>query len=321
MSRLSEYIEKIKEYKKKNPNLTEVELIRYVYLDLGGKLAFNINFIPFGNTRKRHDIYIKSKSKEDIEECMRTNTIICKSVAYLLEYILKPLGINIKAEVDPDDMRKYPHVYNVIKPRDNGKSYIIDLQNDMHNIQSHSFTSNFGLSTVDRKTYIIPRFEQEQMDKKLGYIDNEHYYADEYIYLMKSDIGLIEDFGERVRFVLENIDIYENPNIEYANRMWHHAKILERLFKDYEFDFNENNQRIRMVDCYKDINGNRKYIQCISVLTKDGTDMYVYDKKSYKYSKIEMKDFARAVKNGLVIHNCKVPGLKKAMDELGNNER
>ena len=69
------------------------------------------------------------------------------------------------------------------------------------------------------------------------------------------------------------------------------------------------------------INGTRKYIQCIAVLTKHGTDMYVYDKKSYKYSKISMKHFARAVKNGLVIHNCKVPGLKKALDELNNEVR
>ena len=320
MSKLNDYVEKVKQYKQEHPDLTEIELIKYVYLDLGQRFSFNIDFIPFGNTKKRQEIYFKSKNLDDLEECMSNNTIICKSIAYILEYILKALGVDIITQVDPDDIRRFPHVYNIVTSK-NGKYFIIDLQNDMCNIQSHSFTCNFGLSVTDGQTLVIPRFTQEQMDRKIGYINDESYYADEYLYLLKSDIGLFDDFGEKVQFVLENIDIFENPNIQYANRMWHHARILEALFSQDEFKLSESSQRIRMVDCYKDINGKRKYIQCMAVMTKNGTDVYIYDEKSYKYNKMNLKNFARAVRKGLIIHNCKVPGLKKAMEELNNEGR
>ena len=319
MSKLRQYIEKVKEYKEKHPNISEIELIRYVYLDLGKRFSFNIDFIPFGNTKKRHEIYSKSRSFDDLEECMESNIIICKSLAYILEEILQQVGIDITTEVATEDTRKYPHVYNVVNPK-NGEKFIIDLQNDLYNIQAHAFTTNFGISTIDGKTLIIPRFEQEQIDRKLGYIDNENYYTDDYIYVMKSDIGLIEDFGEKVRFVLENIDIYENPRIGYANRMWHHAKVLEQLFTSEEFRLGDSSPRIKMIDCYKDINGRREYVQCVAVIAKNGTDMYIYNKNSFKYSKIDMKYFARAVKNGLIIHNYKIPGLKKAMDDIDKEE-
>ena len=76
-----------------------------------------------------------------------------------------------------------------------------------------------------------------------------------------------------------------------------------------------------MIDCFKDVNGKRHYLNCIAVQTKSGTDMYVYNKNKNGYSKIELKDFARAVKNGLVVHNCTVPGLRGALKNLKQEER
>ena len=34
-----------------------------------------------------------------------------------------------------------------------------------------------------------------------------------------------------------------------------------------------------------------------------------------------LKNFARAVKNGLVLHECAVPGLKGILNQLKNEER
>lgn len=320
MSSLSQYIEKVEEYKNKNPELKEVELIRHVYLELGQRFSFDVNFLPFGNREKREKIYRKGRSIKELNECMESNVVICKSSAYLLEYILKHFGVNIKTVIEVEKKKRCPHVYNEVIPK-NGKPYILDLQDDIPNIQSHSFTKNFGLSTEDGKSLVISRFEQEQMDRKLGYIDDEHYYSDDYLYLIKSDIGYFEDFGEKVKFVLENIDIYDNPNMKYADRQWHHVHVLEKLFSREEFNFQENNRKIRMINCYKDVKGNRQYVNFIHVQTKRGIDMYVYNKKEYKYSQISLKDFARAVKNGLVIHNCSVPGLNNALKELKEEER
>lgn len=321
MSNLEKYIEQVKKYQKENPNISETELIRYVYLDLGKRFSFNENFLPFGNSKKQQNLYkYHSRNFEDLEECMEKNTVICKSVSYILEYILKTLGIDIKTVVDPCDMRKCPHMYNIITPKQ-GKPYIVDLQSDMYNIQSHSFTKNFGLSVIDGKSYIISRFEQEQIDRKIGYIDNENYYSDDYLYLLKYDADLIEDFDEKVKFILENIDIYNNPNMKYTDRQWHHKAILEEFFSSKEFNYSNSSGKIRMIDCYKDIKNERYYVNCISVQTKDGTQIYVYNKKEYRYCQMDLMDFAKAVHNGLVVYNCNVPGLKRALKILQEDKK
>ncbi len=74
----------------------------------------------------------------------------------------------------------------------------------------------------------MTRFEMEQMDRKLGYIDDENYYSDDYLYLLKSDIGYFTDFAEKVKFVLENIDVHENKDMQYYERKWHHKEIMRR---------------------------------------------------------------------------------------------
>ena len=63
MSNLSEYIEKVKEYKKKNQNISEEELIRYVYLDLGKRFSFDLSF-SFGNKKKKKEYMLIVKRKK-----------------------------------------------------------------------------------------------------------------------------------------------------------------------------------------------------------------------------------------------------------------
>lgn len=108
MSALEEYIEKAKNNTK---NLTEIEKIRYVYLDLGKRLSFDLNF-SFGNSKNKEKIYKKSGTKKAWDEGLNDNIIICKSLSYIIEKILLELGINIKTVFDTDGYTKYPHVYN-----------------------------------------------------------------------------------------------------------------------------------------------------------------------------------------------------------------
>ena len=57
MSKLIEYIENMKEYISREGGITETEIIRYVYMDLGKRFSFNLNFKPFGNSKKRQNLY------------------------------------------------------------------------------------------------------------------------------------------------------------------------------------------------------------------------------------------------------------------------
>lgn len=316
MSNLSEYIKQVEKYLEEHPDTSERLLTRYVYWDLGLRFSFNPEFRPFGSSKRRQQIYKISDTDGEIEKGFRSNFVICKTESKALEKVLKHFGTNIETVEDSTDYRRCPHVYNIIRPKDGSEPYSVDLQEDMYRMQMHGFTTNYGLSTRDGRTLIIPRFEQEQMDRQLGYIDNEHYYTDEYLYLIKSDIGFFEDFGEKAKFLLENIDTFENPQMQYTDRMWYHVRILQQFFSLREFDYDHDKGQIHMVNCYKDVNGERKYINCIAVRTVRGTDVYIYNKEEGSYSQIDIVAFARAVKNGLVIHDSQVPGLGKALKQV-----
>ena len=75
MSNLDNYIENIKKKLEKIDNLTETELIRYVYLDLGMHFSFDLNY-AFGNSEKKQKIYSKGRNKEYLEESMESG-IFC----------------------------------------------------------------------------------------------------------------------------------------------------------------------------------------------------------------------------------------------------
>lgn len=130
--------------------LTENEIVRAIYLDLGRRFSFDLEFC-FGNSKTRKKIYNRAiLKKEDIEEYLKKNKAICRSLAYTVEYILKELGINIITVTMAEDDSTCPHVHNIVIPKE-GESYIIDLQQDLKEIQSHSFPKSFGLSTIPRK--------------------------------------------------------------------------------------------------------------------------------------------------------------------------
>lgn len=306
MSNLTDYIEKTKKYILEN-KLNEIETIRYVYLDLGKRFSFDLDY-AFGNRKTKKEIYNSGKSEEELDKNMNENTIICKSLSYILEHVLSELGVNIKTVTDGNDFRLFAHVYNIVTPKD-GEEYIVDLQDDLENIQAHSCTKRFGLSVKEGGEYVIQRFELEKIDKKLGYIDNEHYYSDDYLYLLKSDIGYFTDFAEKVEFILSNIDIHENKNIQYAERKWHHEDILKELFSKKELN------KIHMIDCFKNVNREKDYKECIIVEKSRGYDAYLYSTEELMYKKLSMEEFAKEVQNGLV--NLQgVPGLRRELDKL-----
>ena len=132
MSNLSDYIDKVKKWKSKHSEMNEELLIRYVYLNLARRLSFNQNFRPFGSSKNRQIIYKKSSGEKELNECLETNIVICKSGAKLLEYILSNLDVNIKSVEDKNDIRKTPHMYNIIYPKDGSEPYSVDLQEDMY---------------------------------------------------------------------------------------------------------------------------------------------------------------------------------------------
>lgn len=300
MSTLNHYIEYVKEQTK---NLTEIEKIRWIYIDLGKRFSFDLKFASGGNATQKA-IYRASGKSHIQDQCFETNTGICKSIALIFEKVLNSNGIKCTTASTVNQEIFCPHVNNIIKLKD-GTTFFVDLQRDLENIQTHSITRKFGILT-ETGNYYLSRFELEQIDKKIGYIGPDNYYSDEYLYLLKSDMRLHEDFSEMAEFVITNLEpIYENE-VKYMELKGHHDRLIRHIFKPDE------QKKIHQIDCYYKQGDERTFIPTIYVDSGNQTDIYMYEKEEQRYRKVSMEEFVEKKENGL-IHTQGIPRLRQFM--------
>ena len=314
MSNLSNYIDKLKKFQKANPDLSEEELIMYVYLDLGLRFKFDQEFF-FGGSKTKKNLYEKSNRIDTLEECLKSNKLICRSGAYLMQYILRELGVNIRTIVDPEDLRKYKHVYNIITPKNGGEEYSIDLQEDMINMHFHAFTKDFGLATDGTDRLVISREEQKKMHQKFGYVSDKNPYIDEYIYLIKQHIGLFDTYEEKIDFLLSNIDPIEYPNVDYWERRWKHERFLKKILTQQEMS------KLNSIEFYKEKDdGSKEFINGFAYEGSKGVIVYMYSKADNKYNSYSVKEVAQMVKNEGLCNLQKIKGLNSELMKLKNDE-
>lgn len=302
MSSLNNYIAYVK---KEVKDLSEIEKIRWIYIDLGKRFSFDLKF-AYGGVSQQRRIYKSSSRSRTLEECFENNIGICKSIALIFEKVLKANNIKCITKGSFDDDNLCPHVNNLITLKD-GTSFTADLQQDLQNIQTRSTTKRFGIRT-DTGDPILSRFEMEQIDKKIGYIGPERYYSDEYLYLLKSDMRLFEKFSDMAEFVITNLEPIYDTDIKYMERKGRHERLLRSLFSTGEL------KKIHQLDCYYKRGNERDYIPCIYVDSDNQTDIYMFDKEEQRYKKVSMEDFVQKKENGL-IHSHGIPRLRKFLQK------
>ena len=118
-----------------------MEIVRYVYINLGKKMNFDIGY-TFGNKKQREELYYRPITDKELSKNLETRKAICKDLAYLVVRILSEFGIEAKVEQSPDYYQSL-HVYNSITLKD-GRKFSADLEEDLEYIQSGSKTRYFG---------------------------------------------------------------------------------------------------------------------------------------------------------------------------------
>ena len=314
MSNLEEYVKRMKKYKEENPEISETQLVRHVYLDLGSKLSFNAEFF-YGNSETKKQIYRDGMKKEAIEKSMSDGIAICNSMAYILKYVLTELGVEAISSKDINDDKKTPHMYNIIIPKD-GEAYKIDLQEDIRNIQSHSRTKFFGLSVEDGKPPVIGYSELEKLDREDGYITDQNYYADDYLDLLRYNSSFIQDFREKARFIFENLEPYENFELKNPDRKRRLNELINQLFTP------EENRKIKLIDCYYDEKNKKSYQTFIAVYNGKelDTDIYKFNENEQRFFRESINEFALEVSKGLK-HKEPIWGINKVLKQLKEEER
>ena len=122
--------------------MTEIEIIRYVYINLGKMMNFDLKY-TFGNTKEKKKIATSTFSNEKINEDFKKRSVVCRSLTLIFKRILAEVDIQVDIQED-DSYQSFKHVYNVIKLKD-GRTAKFDLEEDLEFIQTGSKTRHFGI--------------------------------------------------------------------------------------------------------------------------------------------------------------------------------
>lgn len=291
--KIDEYIEQLKEQTK---NYTDIEKLRYIYLDLGKIMSFDINF-AYGTEKKRIKIYDEITDNIDyLDKVFNDKIIICKSLAYILKYILNKVNIKTDIYINYEEDVKYKHISNKVIIDD--EIFYIDLQNDLKNIQIHSTTDYFLIDSYNYQS--ISKNQIKKIDKKIGYITKENPYIEEYLYEIKKSLKDNYNIEEKLEIILNKLDKYINTNsMGYCEFRRAYYSLVSLLLTPKE------RIRVKFVDGYK-MGIKKEYNLFISV----NNVIYMYSNN--KFNKITLYDTSLLVKNGYVLLSD-IPGLKKIL--------
>ena len=83
MSNIDLYIKRLREEINSKNITDEVSILKYIYISLGKRFSFDSNFIPFGNSKYKQNLYKYHSSRmDDLNNCLDTNIIICNLTTY-----------------------------------------------------------------------------------------------------------------------------------------------------------------------------------------------------------------------------------------------
>lgn len=306
MSALEKYIEDLKLSIAKKGKISKIEIIRYIYINLGRKMNFDLDF-TFGNTKQKKMVASKRLDEEELNKEFEKRTIVCESLALIFKKILTEFGIKSEIEQNSEN-QKFKHVQNVITLAD-GRRVTFDLEEDLEFIQTGSKTKFFGIiegnNIPTSEQMLVSEEELKRIDETTAEYIPWGFYFDDTIPLLKFATKKM-NIEEKLRNVLDNLDTYvRDRTIGYREKIYYHNRVIHEVFNKKELN------KIHQIDCYKVIDGEKHFVSCVVLdRGKEENMVFLYSDKTGRYEEIQLQDLAGEVKSGLVLMQG-VRGLRK----------
>lgn len=298
-------------------NLSEIEIIRYIYLNLGKLLVSNTNYSYNLNFEKRHNIFINGKNSP----IPQTNEIICNSGSELLTYTLKKLGVNAETYYNIG----IDHAETIVNTLDN-KLYCLNLIGDLSRIHTNRKTKYFaessdtGILNAEIKLIYqklpdsLSDEELKKIDDKIGYTFHGLYtddfismlkkeFVDNFKYIMPSDLKFENEYdkNEKMRkyaleFLINNCNILNEDlsSVGFEETTHYYWNLIRNVLPK---------QNINLYSCFFDGKiSNKEMISIISLPYKNSYIYYLYDKNYGKYIEISKDHIEKLLKHGLKVN-------------------
>ena len=152
--------------------LNQIEMARYIYIQLGKYFSYDEKYITSESDEKKREIF--DRDIEDIEN----DKVVCTSLSRIYERLLKRVGINAKTVLIPGE--RLGHAFTEIEI--DGKKYFTGLIRDLMNIKTGFKTNEFMIDNPYRfgeasEFTALSDEELKKIDDKIGYTYNRYVYG------------------------------------------------------------------------------------------------------------------------------------------------
>lgn len=317
-----------------NEDLSELEKARYLYVELGKLLEFDINYIS-SSERKSEDVYWRPVDFDRIDD----NKYICRQIAEIYAELLKRVGINAKRHfrtmgqvIDEYFDSTGRHAYTVMKLSD-GRKIIADLVYDLPFIQKGLETVSFGTSTENRDDIdLLDPAEVYEIDKKIKYmsqIDQKnltYVYSNEFYRMVREEIEnpeILKEYVDSTYPEEDRNDILARYKLDAISRFFELEKLgfregkmfLKKLFQDFFTE--EEKSKIKKCDLITEgerphFYGETKMMQCFALDRGNGKYdyyMYITGNNLERMSKDKVKSLVLADCYSPLVKSEPIPGF------------
>lgn len=246
--------------------LSTLEKSRYLYIQIGTILSYDINILPEKNDQFD---YYRMNSLNNIWNALSKGKAINHSVVKIYFYLCVRCGISCEIQT----INSYEYKLNQITI-ENQESFLTDLTKDIPNIQAHFKTKYFTHYNDD-----------SNMDKKIGYIKEE--YNDILLdALLKKMSYKDENILGNILYTSQNVlDIRNIKPIELSSLL---TNIFQKYFPGNQITINN----LYLNDIYK----NKEHF----LLLSDNKRFYSFNYRSNSFWEISKEELEKEIESNRI---------------------
>ena len=266
----------------------------------------------WGNMQERENIYKMSK-KEAINAKPKNKVhrkLICVTITQLYYYLAENIGLNVKYYANlygdkklfkSDKVLKMlydlKHIAVAVKIPDRG--YIkVDIQRDVHSIQTHCRPEFFGTRDwKDEETIRLEASEIDEVFKSINYVEDK--YTDDYVaevLKQNQELPLVQKC--KILFSDERI-LQEVKNTKCVEAALFYKFIIEKACKEEINGLYDS--KLNFFICQKKMERKKQYTFGLYSIEKDSDMIYIFSKKKNELIPITPTEMQFLLDNGIEV--------------------
>ena len=291
----------------------EYERLAFIELKVAEQIAFDERYL-WSDLQTKERIYKAARREADKPRAKVDKKLICITMSELFAYVLKAVGFNVEFQKQPFignaqtvskgifkkiSHKTQEHVRTVVQ-LSNGKKIEVDIQGDLHRLQTRSRPKFFGQVIHETGITTLPSHLLDETFRKLYGIKENECFIDQYIRdfirqsheEQKTSIQTIEMImnDQRIQEQLQSLGCIETN------------KILQQiLYRTYGIQLGkqyvkEKEQAIMQECALIDDSGMKRFSFCVYAEDEQKKIFYIYSKKSKKMIKLTREDLQQMKK-------------------------